>query len=469
NANGTITGNGSGGTPPLQYSIDGITFQASGTFNGVAAGIYTITVKDNNGCITTKLVDVANVAGPSTLTATIVAATCGNGNGKITAAASGGTGSFTYSLDGTIFQAGSSFTSLAAGTYTLWVKDGNGCTKNLSVTVPNLEGPLLTLSASPSTCYSNDGTITATATGGTVAITYSNNGGAFQSSNIFTGLAAGFYTVTAKDANGCLSTTAITVGAIAGPTVTAVASSSGCGDGTITANASGGTPAYEYSLDGINFQSSNVFTCLAQGTYTVTVKDANDCVSTITVDVTVVLPISLLYFNAHPVQDIVALNWSTDSEFNNDFFTVEKLNTENVFEPIATVDAAGNSSIQLFYSAFDRHPLPGINYYRLKQTDFNGNSAYSNVVSAETDAESFFNVYPNPAGEFVTILTDQVFQSFRISDVTGRTMIELKGNFTNETVLRLDGLASGCYTLHAIAGNGTGRSVVLIKNVNDIR
>lgn len=469
NANGTITGSGSGGTPPLQYSIDGINFQSSGIFNGVVAGIYTVTVEDANGCITTKLVDVANIAGPSTLTATVAAATCGNNNGKITAAASGGTGALTYSLDGTTYQAGTVFTPLASGTYTLWVKDNNGCTKTLTVTIPNLEGPLLTTTTSPSTCYANDGTITANATGGTVAITYNKDGGAYQSGNIFTGLAPGDYVINAKDANGCISTATVTVGALAGPSIAAVTSSSGCGDGAITATGSGGNPGYEYSIDGVNFQTSNVFDCLPEGTYTVTVMDANGCLSTTVVDVTNVLPVSLLYFTAHTVKNVVVLDWSTDSEFNNDYFTVEKSNQETSFKPIDTVDGAGNSLVPHFYAACDEHPFGGMNYYRLKQTDFNGNYKYSNVVSAELASTFYFHIYPNPAGEYITIVTDQVFNHIGISDGTGSNLIEFKGEFGNKTVLHLTGLASGTYILKATSGNGSTQSIMFIKNVNDTK
>ncbi|MBX7109031.1 MAG: T9SS type A sorting domain-containing protein [Chitinophagales bacterium] len=469
NANGTITGTGSGGTPPLQYSIDGVNFQSSGIFNGVAAGIYTVTVKDGNGCITTKLVDVANIEGPSTLTANIIAATCGNNNGKLTATATGGTGALSYSLDGSTYQAGTVFTPLAAGTYTLWVKDNNGCTKTITVTIPNLEGPVLTTTTSPSTCYANDGTITATATGGTVAITYNKDGGAYQSSNVFTGLASGVYVINAKDANGCISTANVTVGALAGPSIAAVAISSGCGDGAITATGSGGTPGYEYSIDGVNFQSNNTFDCLAIGTYTITVMDANGCQSSTTVNVTNVLPVSLLYFTAHMVKNVVVLDWSTDSEFNNDYFTVEKSTREISFNPIDTVDGAGSSLVPHSYVAYDVHPADGMNYYRLKQTDFNGNFKYSDVVSAEMVSAFYFQIYPNPAGEYITIVTDQVFNHIGISDGTGRNVMEFKGEFGNKTVLHLTGLSSGSYVLKATSGNGMTQSILFLKNLNDTK
>lgn len=467
NPNGTITGTGTGGTPPLQYSIDGFTFQSSGSFTGVASGTYTVTVKDANGCIATKFVDVANVAGPSTLTSTVLDATCGNTNGKITASASGGTAPLQYSIDGSIFQSGTVFNSVAAGTYTLWVKDANSCTKTLSVIVVNLEGPNVTASPSPSSCFSNDGTITATATGGTGVITYSNNGGIYQADNIFTGLAAGSYTINAKDANGCIATTTVAVGTVGGPSLTAAASSSGCGDGTITASALGGLPPYQYSLDGLTFQSSNVFTCLLAGTYTVTIEDANGCISTYVVGITTILPISLLYFNAVGEKNAVDLTWSTASEINSHFFIVEKLKGEEGFEPFDTVDAAGNSLSARYYFTYDYQPVNGTNYYRLKQTDLSGDYKYSPVVSVDFVSTAVFQLYPNPAGEQVTIVTDQTIQEIRITDALGRMVYELKGNFINEISVNLSGMASGCYLFEATDIHGNTKSQMFIKSRND--
>jgi len=145
------------------------------------------------------------------LTATVVHAACGNANGSITAAASGGVGALQYSINGTVYQAGTLFNGLAAGPYTLYVRDINGCIKSIAVTILNLPAPVITASTSPASCGLSDGTITAEATGGTGALSYSINGVTFQASNVFTGLAAGTYTVTVRDSRNCLATVAITV------------------------------------------------------------------------------------------------------------------------------------------------------------------------------------------------------------------------------------------------------------------
>ena len=252
NSNGSITASGSGGVAPLQYSLDGITFQASTLFSNLASGTYTVTVKDANGCIGTKTIFVTNTLGPQVLTASLVNTSCGNNNGSITASASGGVAPLQYSIDGVTYQASTLFSALAAGSYTLYVKDVNGCIKSTSVTLLNLPGPSLTLSSTPSSCFANDGTITVTITGGTGTITYSKNGVLFQASNVFTGLAPGSYTITVKDSKGCLNSTTVTVGSLTGVLVSGVSSPAGCvtATGSITASGLGGAAPYQYSQIG---------------------------------------------------------------------------------------------------------------------------------------------------------------------------------------------------------------------------
>ncbi len=142
NANGSITVTSTGGRGTLEYSKDGIVFQASNIFNGLLAGTYIITVRDANGCINTRSVLVGNINGPQTLTAAIVHAACGLNNGIITATASGGTGALQYSINGIIYQTSNIFNGVTAGNYTLYVRDVNLCVRPLPVTVLNLPAPI---------------------------------------------------------------------------------------------------------------------------------------------------------------------------------------------------------------------------------------------------------------------------------------------------------------------------------------
>src|SRR6185436_1842906 len=134
---GSVTVAAAGGTSPYTYALGAGTFGASGTFGSLAAGTYTINVKDNNGCTTTQSVTITEPA--AALTASISAQTnvlCkGGSTGSVTVAAAGGTSPYTYALGAGAFGASGTFGGLAAGTYTINVKDNNGCTTTQSVTI----------------------------------------------------------------------------------------------------------------------------------------------------------------------------------------------------------------------------------------------------------------------------------------------------------------------------------------------
>lgn len=122
-------------------------------------------------------------------------------------------------------------------------------------------------------CYNGtDGQLTVATTGGTDPLTFSLNGAAGQSSNVFTGLASGSYTIVVKDANGFTQTASVE---LANPTAVTVSTTVSANDLTVTAT--GGSGVYEYSVDGINFQASGVFSALSDGIYTATVRDGNGC------------------------------------------------------------------------------------------------------------------------------------------------------------------------------------------------
>jgi hypothetical protein len=110
------------------------------------------------------------------------------------------------------------------------------------------------------------------------------------------------------------------------------------------------------------------------------------------------LPIEMLFFEAKAVDQKINLSWSTATEFNNDFFTIEKSKDGKAFEKVVSVKGAGNSITILNYTAEDLNPYPGVSYYRLKQTDYDGAYTYSNVVAVKIEAPiaNGFELYPNP-------------------------------------------------------------------------
>jgi len=111
------------------------------------------------------------------------------------------------------------------------------------------------------------------------------------------------------------------------------------------------------------------------------------------------LPIELISFNAACENDKVLLSWSTATETNNDYFTVEKSFDGINFTAIAEVNGAGNSNTVQDYFAYDYEPSQHLSYYRLKQTDFDGKYEYSDLINIQCNqgAGVVFTVYPNPS------------------------------------------------------------------------
>ncbi|MCH8904543.1 MAG: T9SS type A sorting domain-containing protein, partial [Bacteroidetes bacterium] len=109
------------------------------------------------------------------------------------------------------------------------------------------------------------------------------------------------------------------------------------------------------------------------------------------------LPIELLNFEANVVRDMIRISWSTGSELNNDFFTIQRSIDGIEFEEIAQISGAGNSISTIHYEVLDTNAPYGLIYYRLKQTDYNGEFKLYPVVSVQYDYDIPFKVYPNPA------------------------------------------------------------------------
>jgi gliding motility-associated-like protein len=278
-SNGGITVTPTSGTAPYLYAIDGGTYQSTNTFT-VAAGSHIVSVKDASNCTKDTTIVVGQPIALAATLSTTPAICFGSANGTFTIAASNGTAPYTYSIDGGAnYQSTGTFT-VAAGQYTIRIKDASNCTKDTTVLVTQPLALSATLSTTPATCFgAANGTVTITATNGTAPYLYSNDGGAnYQSAGTFT-FAAGPHTIRIKDANNCTKDTVVTVSqpaVLSGTVTTSNASCSASPNGQINVTAAGGTAPYTYSSNGTSFQNTSSFT-VAQGTFTVTIKDANNC------------------------------------------------------------------------------------------------------------------------------------------------------------------------------------------------
>ncbi|MEY4571796.1 MAG: hypothetical protein RLZ10_1007 [Bacteroidota bacterium] len=133
--NGSISVNVTGGTSPYVNTIN----SSSGSFSGLSSGLYTVTSTDANGCTQTFSTTITEPTQVS-ISGVAVPATVGSNNGSITMTGSGGLTPYTYSINGTNYYSGSLFSNLAAGTYTCYIKDANGCIGTTIITVDEQAG-----------------------------------------------------------------------------------------------------------------------------------------------------------------------------------------------------------------------------------------------------------------------------------------------------------------------------------------
>ncbi len=262
----TVTvSNASNGLSPYSYSLNGSIFQTSSSFSNVGAGNHNITIKDARGCTVVKTISITQPLSTlnctSTSTGTIL---CNGSTVTVTVTATGGTSP--YSGTGTF--------TVTGGTYTYTVTDAVGAVKTTTITISQPNSIVPTISAGRIIFFGGTTSITVTATGGTGAYTYKLNRGAYQNSNVFTGVPASRDTIYVKDANGCVASGIITITQpLSALTATATMTNSvACfgGSATINVSATGGTAPYT---------GTGVFT-VAAGTYNYTVTDSNGVTNT---------------------------------------------------------------------------------------------------------------------------------------------------------------------------------------------
>jgi gliding motility-associated-like protein len=292
---GSVTVSGSGGTPPYQYSIVAGVYQASGNFGTLTAGSYTVTVQDLNLCTFEIPVTITepSISLSGSISSQTPVACFGSSTGSVTVTGSGGIPPYEYSIEAGPYQASGTFGLLAAGTYTITVRDATLNSIDVSVTI---DQPASSLGGSITSltnilCFGNNtGSVTVDGSGGTPPYMYKMGAGAYQVSGTFGSLTAGSYIVTVQDANLCNFEVAVTVNqpfAVLAGSISSQTDIScfGSTDGSVTIAASGGISPYLYSLNGGAYQVSGTFSNLSGTSYTVTVQDANLCPANVSVTI----------------------------------------------------------------------------------------------------------------------------------------------------------------------------------------
>jgi gliding motility-associated-like protein len=321
---GSAIATATGGSSPYDYSWSNasgalqttMNINGADTLSGLAAGTYSVSVTDNNGCV--SLTSVTITEPTSAVSVAITGSTntaCGLSNGDATALASGGSGPYDYvwtGASGTLLttnniSTSNTITTLAAGSYTVTITDNNGCTTFTTVSISSTGGATVTTTQTDVLCFGGlTGSITATAAGGASPYDYvwTGTAGTLQTTNnivgsdVLNGLGAGTYTVTVTDNSGCISNTNVTItqpASAASVTITGT-TPAGCGmsNGSATAQAAGGTGPYDYVwsnasgtlLTTNNISGPNTLNAVASGTYTITITDNNNCTSSITATIT---------------------------------------------------------------------------------------------------------------------------------------------------------------------------------------
>ena len=366
---GTATAMASGGTGSYSYSWDN--GENTATITNLAPGTYCVTITDNNNCTTSACTTVSGInCGGIGVTVIGSSVTCfGDTDGTLSATAAGTTGTVSYEWSGTA-QTGQTINNLAPGSYTVTITDENGCSAVASGTVTEPSALNLSTAATAETGNgTNDGTATASATGGTGQLTYlwsNNNTGA-----TITGLAPGTYTVTVTDENGCSTSESVTIegficAGLAGTVSSTSVSCFGQNDGSLTALPTGGSGTFTYQWS--NGATTQTITGLGDGSATVTATDSDGCSVVLT----------------GTVSEPTLLTVSTSSEN-------ETFNGANDGSATATPDG-GTAPYSYLWSSGDTDETadnlaPGT--YSVTVTDANQCSTVGSVVISEFSCASF--------------------------------------------------------------------------------
>lgn len=289
-SDGEITILASGGTPNYNYSVTGSApFFPSNVVSGLPAGNYDVVVQDANGCETTVGAMILIITSPAAINASTIVTSDYNGedvscngyaDGEITITTTGGTGAaYTYMFTTANYNGASphSVNALAAGSYPITVIDINGCTFSIPATTITEPTPL-SLSTAQLDAGCNgaaDGSAWVTPTGATPTYSYLWTTGETTAS--IAGLAAGPYSVTVTDVNGCAESISVD---ILQPQISTEASDITCfgaANGTIDVVITNGSNSYNYSWNDPASQSTPTASNLAPGVYTVTATDVFGC------------------------------------------------------------------------------------------------------------------------------------------------------------------------------------------------
>ena len=448
----TAVASPSGGISPYTFS----------NLSNLCAGSYTLTITDANGCVNN---DPVSIVDPALLTATSTSTdpTCNNQcNGTAMVNPSGGTGAYTYSWapGGATTQ---SVTGLCAGSYTCTITDANGCITTQTVTINNPPAIAVNSSFQNCSCFGmSDGWIAISSTGGSAPYTYSWTPNVSANDSALN-IAAGCYTVTVTDANGCSSTQSVCVTQPQQIVPLIVQNNSplcfGDCNGSATMNASGGTGPFTYlwSPSGCNTASCSN---LCAGTYNVDVTDSLGCIVSTSVDI--IDPPMLTGSVSHTDESLASANdgtaTATGSGGTPGYTYLWSANAANQTTQTATGLDAGT--------------------YTCTITDANGCTTTVTVsvgttngvgIAVNGDPDFSVNLFPNPASDHVQVSVTLIQKgnvAMEVYNLVGEKVDAVDfGNVNNvNSSYSTASLANGVYFFKVSSGTSTTTKKISVSH-----
>jgi gliding motility-associated-like protein len=287
--NGSATVYASGGTGNYTY-VWSSNSSVNSSANGFSKGSYFVRVTDANNCSASQSFFIEEPPAVTVQIADKKNPRCHNGNdGEITAAASGGTGSYSFAWSNNL--SGNPATNLTKGLYSLTLSDKNGCTAQISTTLTDPLPISVSVNTANARCFGEStGTASAFAQGGTPPYVYQWSGGNGNGS-MANGFSAGSYTVTVSDFYNCTAQQTFAIGQEDSLQLFGTTTPEKCtytSDGTISLTAFGGVSPYVFSINGNGLQQTNTegfFDLVPDGLYTVSVRDGNNCLAVLPLQV----------------------------------------------------------------------------------------------------------------------------------------------------------------------------------------
>ncbi len=438
-----------GGATDWHWYSSACGVDAVGTGNSITvtpSAATTYYVRAEGGCVlpaSCVSFTVSINANPSLSLSPTAAACFGGATGSINSSPSAGATPYHYA-----WSTGSSSANLnnvGAGNYSLLLTDANGCTISQSATVTEPTALNISASSLPTACGASTGSASAIASGGTGAFSFlwSNNATGASA----TGLAAGNYSVTATDANGCQNSAATSVAQLGGVTAsiasTSAANCAGAATGSATAAAAGGQSPYTYAWT--SGSSSISATGLIAGAYVLSITDANGCLSTATTT----------------ISQPTAISASG---------TVTDATTGNANGSIMLQASGGTGAFSFLWSngsSSQNLSNIGAGAYSVTISDANGctrteSFTVSEVVSVRTlEADNFaLHIFPNPAKEAIQLQfsAEETQYQIELFNALGQRLHSEQIQATSGThthMLPLHALPTGSYILRLSSTKGS--------------